>query len=95
VAFATKPQLVRAMIAHAVRAGVLFKWAAGDGACGGNPGLREWLETEKNPYVLAVACNAIIETKAGAKRADELEHAGVVVEGLAHRDRRGGGLTAD
>ena len=83
VAFATKPQLAKAMIGRAVKAGVPFKWVAGDEAYGGNPGLREWLETEKIPYVLAVACNAMIETRAGAKRADEL--AGLVPAGAWQR----------
>jgi len=44
----------------------------GNEAYGGNPGLRERLEEEEIPYVLAVACNALVETKAGAKRADAL-----------------------
>jgi SRSO17 transposase len=72
VRFAAKPQLARVMIGRAVKAGVPFKWVTGDEAYGGNPALREWLETGEIPYVLAVACNAMIETKAGAKRADEL-----------------------
>jgi SRSO17 transposase len=72
VAFATKPQLARAMIERAVKAGVPFSWIAGDEAYGGNPGLREWLEKEKIPYVLGVACNAMIATAAGPRRADEL-----------------------
>jgi SRSO17 transposase len=55
-----------------VKAGVPFTWVTGDEAYGGNPGLRERLEEEEIPYVLAVACNALVETKAGAKRADEL-----------------------
>jgi hypothetical protein len=44
----------------------------GDEAYGGNPELRKWLEQEQIPYVLAVACNAMIPTAAGAKRADAL-----------------------
>jgi SRSO17 transposase len=72
VRFATKPELAEAMVSRAVKAGVPFKWVTGDEAYGGNPGLREFLEGEEIPYVLAVACNAMIETKAGAKRADEL-----------------------
>jgi SRSO17 transposase len=72
VRFATKPKLAEAMVSRAVKAGVPFKWVTGDEAYGGNPGLREFLEGEEIPYVLAVACHAMIETKAGAKRADEL-----------------------
>jgi SRSO17 transposase len=48
VAFATKPELARQMIERAVHAGVPFSWVAGDEVYGGNPGLREWLEQEKN-----------------------------------------------
>jgi SRSO17 transposase len=83
VQFATKPQLAKAMIGRAVKAGVPFKWVTGDEAYGGNPDLRDWLETEEIPYVLAVACNAMIETKAGARRADEL--AGLVPAGAWER----------
>jgi SRSO17 transposase len=72
VAFATKPQLAKSMIGRAVKAGVPFSWVTGDEAYGGNPGLREWLEKEKIPYVLGIACNAMIATAVGAKRADGL-----------------------
>ena len=72
VPFATKPQLAKTMVGRAVKAGVPFKWVTGDEAYGGNPELRKWLEQEKIPYVLAVACNAMIPTAAGAKRADAL-----------------------
>jgi SRSO17 transposase len=72
VPFATKPQLAKAMIGRAVRAGVPFSWVAGDEVYGGNPGLREWLETEEISYVLAVACDEMIAVPAGPRRADEL-----------------------
>ena len=72
VAFATKPQLAKAMLARALKAGVPFRWAAGDEVYGASPELREWLESEKKGYVLAVACNATVETQAGPKRADEV-----------------------
>jgi SRSO17 transposase len=72
VPFATKPQLAKTMIGRAAAAGVPFTWVTGDEAYGGNPGLREWLEQEEIPHVLAVACNAMIPTAAGPKRADEL-----------------------
>ena len=49
VAFATKPKLAKAMIGRAVKAGVPFKWVTGDEAYGGNPGLREWLESRGDP----------------------------------------------
>jgi SRSO17 transposase len=72
VPFATKPQLAKAMFGRAVKAEVPFRWAAGDEVYGASPELREWLEEHKKGYVLAVACNAVITTRAGAKRADEL-----------------------
>jgi SRSO17 transposase len=71
VPFATKPQLARKMLARAVKAGVPFRWAAGDEVYGASPELREWLEEQKKGYVLAVACNATVETQAGPKRAGE------------------------
>ena len=83
VPFAAKPRLAKRMFARAVEAGVPFRWAAGDEVYGASPELREWLEEEKKGYVLAVACNAMIQTKAGAKRADEL--AALVPDGAWQR----------
>jgi len=62
VTFLTKPQLAEKMIARALKAGVPFRWVAGDEVYGSSPGLREWLEGEKIRYVLAVACSAMIPT---------------------------------
>jgi SRSO17 transposase len=72
VPFATKPRLARQMIERAVTAGVPFGWVAGDEVYGGNPGLREWLESQEIPYVMAVACSETITAAAGPRRADEL-----------------------
>ncbi len=72
VAFATKPELARQMIERAMMAGVPFAWVAGDEVYGGNPKLRQWLEEQEVPYVMAVACSEMIATAAGARRADEL-----------------------
>ena len=72
VQFATKPELARTMIERARDAGVPFAWVTADEAYGGNPALRKWLEEQGIPYVMAVACNAMIPTAAGSKRADEL-----------------------
>lgn len=72
VAFATKPELARKMIARAAAAGVPFSWVAGDEVYGGNPGLRSWLEEEGIAYVMAVACSEAVTTAAGRFRADEL-----------------------
>jgi SRSO17 transposase len=65
VPFAAKPRLAKAMFARAVKAGVPFRWAAGDEVYGASSELREWLEEE-------VARNAVAQTKAGPKCADEL-----------------------
>jgi SRSO17 transposase len=72
VEFATKPELARQMIERAVRAEVPFAWVTGDEVYGGNPKLRQWLEEQEIPYVMAVACSEMIATAAGARRADEL-----------------------
>jgi SRSO17 transposase len=72
VPFATKPELAKAMIGRAVKAGVPVAWVAGDEVYGGNPKLRRWLEKEGLGYVLAVPCSEMIATAAGAKRADQL-----------------------
>jgi SRSO17 transposase len=72
VPFSTKPQLAEKMIGRAVEAGVPFQRVAGGEVYGGSPGLREWLEAQEIPSVLAVACSAMIPAAAGAKRAGEL-----------------------
>ncbi|CAM5274244.1 Transposase IS701-like DDE domain-containing protein OS=Streptomyces aurantiogriseus OX=66870 GN=GCM10010251_86920 PE=4 SV=1 [Streptomyces aurantiogriseus] len=70
--FATKPQLAARMIGRALDAGVTVSWVAGDEVCGGNPRLRTALEQRQLGYVLAVACDHQITTRAGRFRADAL-----------------------
>lgn len=70
--FATKPALAARMIGRALDAGVRCRWVAGDEVYGGNPLLRAELERREIGYVLAVACDHQITTKAGALRADAL-----------------------
>jgi SRSO17 transposase len=72
VPFAAKPELARQMIERAMTAGVPFYWVAGDEVYGGNPKLRAWLEDQQIGYVLAVACDEMITTAAGTRRADKL-----------------------
>jgi SRSO17 transposase len=72
VPFATKPKLAEKMIARAREAGIPFTWVAGDEVYGGNPGLRQWLEEQEVPYVMATACSDAIPVAAGPMRADEL-----------------------
>lgn len=54
---ATKPALARAMLARAFAAGVPAAWVTGDEVYGSDGGLRRWLESEGQPYVLAVRAN--------------------------------------
>ena len=57
VAFRTKGQLARVMIARALAADVPFGWVAGDTVYGNDRRLRRWLEEREIPYVLAVKSN--------------------------------------
>ena len=50
--FATRPKLARRMIARTLDARVPAEWAAGDEACGANPGLCADLEKRQIGYVL-------------------------------------------
>jgi SRSO17 transposase len=54
VAFATKPQLAQQLLARAVDGGVPFAWVTADCVYGADPELRQWLEAQQRPYVLAV-----------------------------------------
>ena len=72
VGFATKPALAARMIGRALDAGVPASWVAGDEVYGGNPHLRTELEGRQVGYVLAVACDHQIATRAGKSRADAL-----------------------
>ena len=55
VEFATKPQLARQMLERAFEAQVSHAWVSGDEVYGSNPGLRQWLEEQREAYVLAVS----------------------------------------
>ncbi|MGW3852402.1 IS701 family transposase [Streptomyces fagopyri] len=72
VGFATKPALAVRMIDRALDAGVGAAWVAADEVYGGNPQLRGALENRQVGYVLAVACDHQIATRAGKVRADVL-----------------------
>ncbi len=56
-AFATKPELARAMLERVLAAGLPAAWVTGDTVYGGSPALRAWLEARRQPYVLAIAAN--------------------------------------
>lgn len=60
VKFATKPELAHKMFKRAKKAGMSFSWVTGDAVYGNNPTLREQLEQDRQPYVLAVASTATV-----------------------------------
>ena len=62
VAFATKPELARRMLARAFAAGVPAAWVVGDTVYGADE-LRRWLEGQGRRYALAVACTHGIWTR--------------------------------
>lgn len=73
VAFATKPQLARAMVERMTGLGLPFSWFTADEAYGDNPKLREWLQESGIAYVVAVACDTRVPAGAGRTiRADRL-----------------------
>jgi SRSO17 transposase len=55
VAFATKGELARVMLARAFAAEVPAAWVTGDEVYGNDGDLRRWLEGKQRPYVVAVA----------------------------------------
>ncbi len=55
IAFATKGELAKRMLARAFAAQVPAAWVVGDTIYGGDD-LRRWLEAQGRPYVLAVPC---------------------------------------
>jgi SRSO17 transposase len=57
VAFATKPELARRMIAQAIAAEVPFAWVLGDEVYGSDRRLRIDLEQQERPFVLAIRGN--------------------------------------
>ncbi len=72
VAFATKPQLGRQILADLHAEGRLPPWVSGDEVYGADPSLRAWLESVGTGYVLAISKSTPIAfTKAGTARADE------------------------
>jgi SRSO17 transposase len=57
VAFATKPQLAERMLRRAWRAGMKADWVTGDAVYGNDARFRRALESNAQPYVLAVRCD--------------------------------------
>ncbi len=57
VQFATKPELGRQMLEHALGKGVPMRWVAGDEVYGNSPELRDWIDAQGLSYVMAIAKN--------------------------------------
>lgn len=72
VGFATKPALAAAMITRAVTAGAPAGWVAGDEVYGADPRLRRAVREQGLGYVLQVAGNRRVPTRAGVLRVDQL-----------------------
>jgi len=60
VGFQTKPQLAQRMLQRAKEAAVPCGWVTGDCVYGADPALRQWLEREQLPYVLAVRADTYL-----------------------------------
>ncbi len=71
-AFATKPELARRMLARAFAAGVPAAWVTGDAVYGDASDLRQWLESQRHPYVLAVSCSHPVWNSGSQERAEAL-----------------------
>src|SRR4051812_29640617 len=72
VHFATKGELAKHLLARAFAAAVPAGWVTGDEVSGNDGGLRRWLETEPQPYVLAVARSHPIWDGGVQRRVDAL-----------------------
>jgi SRSO17 transposase len=73
LAFATRPEQVIEMIRAARAAGVAFAWFTADEEFGQNPGVCEYLETRRIPYVMAVPKNTpVTDTTGRTQRCDLL-----------------------
>lgn len=66
ITFRTRPEQVIDMIRAAIRAGVPFAWFTADEEFGQNPGLRQFLEARRLPYVMAVPKNTRLTEASGS-----------------------------
>jgi SRSO17 transposase len=60
VPFRTKPQLAILMLERLKQVKLSVEWVVADSVYGGNRELRDWLETEGQCYVMAVACDEAV-----------------------------------
>ena len=97
VAFATKPELARRMIARAIAAGVPFAWVLGDEVYGSDRRLRIDLEQPERPFVLAIRSNeklwSMLDDRPGQHPAAAL--AAAVPQGIWQRLSAGAGAKGE
>jgi SRSO17 transposase len=72
VAFATKPRLAERMLQRAWKAGVKAAWVAGDTVYGNDSHFRRTLESNGQPYVLAVKCDQRLWVDLSQVRVDRI-----------------------
>lgn len=72
VEFATKPKLALNMLEKAFEAGVKLAWVTGDEVYGKDRKLRLWLESQAQPFVLAIPCNEPLWADFKQIRADKI-----------------------
>lgn len=60
VEFATKPMQGKHMLERAFDAGIRPRWVLGDEVYGGDPKLADWLDSRRQPYILAVRSNHVV-----------------------------------
>jgi SRSO17 transposase len=72
VRFATKPQLAQRMIARALQAGVRPRWVLGDAVYGSDYKTRRFLESQGQPYVLAVRSQQRLWKDLTPQRVDQI-----------------------
>jgi SRSO17 transposase len=93
VAFATKPPLAKGLLVRAQAAGVRVPWVTADEVYGSDPDLRDWLEGQRQAFVLAVRSNERGWISPGARRRQltVAEVAAATPHGHWHRVRAGEG----
>jgi SRSO17 transposase len=72
VAFATKPRLAERMLKRAWRAGVKAAWVTGDAVYGNDAHFRRFLESNGQPYVLAVRADQRLWVEMSQVRVDRV-----------------------
>jgi SRSO17 transposase len=67
VSVATKPPLAQRMLRRVREAGIRVPWVTADEVYGSDPELRQWLEDQRQPYVVAVRANERVWISTGAR----------------------------